>query len=535
MLQDPSVSSETKMAAVDTVMPPGYSLVRRKSRTGTERVQAIRVNLELLNKLAQSIGPDFSNLERRIAYYALLFHDARTLRAINDLETRENKQAAIVEALEPLRQEVDTLSISLTAELKKTTVGRRDGLPVVIFGVGPAGFCAAVTFLNDEEFKGRVIIISDKYAEFPTRSGVLDSSATQAYAQALGISGASYEKLEIFFTIRQHLELSIKHVDIAGRAIYLALGGEIVQGRVDSYDQMSLPQGKQYLSLTLNAEEGSQEKIIIPNVSCVFNTAGFNTFYPGEIKRQQLSKVPPKERIKSIKADVLIPAKFFLQLRPLALAGFSFFLIPILKEEIFSDSIFLVKTQFFLFLTTKENDVLERVVSRYNLSPEQRILLKLKLYIDYLHSVQGGAGAALDWSGLVLRDHIKLGKQFCCEFDGSEGTAPPQKIVTLFWRSQASKTVATWAGASAMPPVLNGKFIQYAAVQAKKIVDQLVETKFAPGEHAEGARAHFDGVIQKVSKRIAGENREVDTSADLTIFLKRRMERSPGQDGCRLL
>ena len=552
MLETQSVSpTETKTVAVDTVMPPGYSLVPTVVRTNRERIRAIKANLNLLNQHIRSIDESFSNLEKRIACFALLAHCARALRAMDDLvkkEVKEDKQTAIVIALEHSRKKVERFRMHLTRELEGTTVDRpqpsdEDGPTAVIAGFGPTGAATAVAFLKHKEFKGRVVVISDKYAEFPTRSGNLGLFAMSMYLDTLGISYSSYEKLKIFFTVRNHVQPSIKHLDIAGRAIYLAYGGKIVQGRVNSYDQMSLSKDEKHLDLTLNTEEDTIGKTIF-NLSCMIMTTGYKAFYPDGMKREQLSSAPCRKRIKHTQVNVLISSALLLdKLRRLmnrvSLVGFY-------SNTTRTQSIFFTKVQLFLFLTTEENSVLEAVVSQYHLSAEQKALLKLKLYVDYLNK------GPLDWSGLMLRDQIKSGKRLCSEYEGAQLTAPDQKIVALSAPKTSTeddgeadfksttKTVTTWAGASAMPSILvNGLFAQQAAIQGIEVANQLVETNFAPGRHGAPIKAHFDKVTQEMIEKIEQENNKYpDQSKQLKRFLRPlmpRVETPLCQDSCRLL
>ncbi len=534
VLKDQSVSlAETKTAAVDTVMPPGYSLVPIKVRTHEERIEAIISNFILLDRHAQSINESFTNREKRIAYYALLAHCARVLRAIDDLvkkEVREDKRVALTMKVWTLRWQVEAFKVYLTTTVERIIAKRpqpsgENRLPVAIAGGGPAGSATGVAFLGHEEFKGRVVVVSDKYAEFPTRSGSLADNAMEEYLSVLGISASSYQKLQIFFTVREHISLSIKHLDIAGRAIYLADGGEIIQGRVDSYDQLSLSKDKQHLDLTLNIEGGARGKTIF-NLSCMIITTGYKAFYPHGIKREQLPSAPRQERIKNVQVNVLVSASLMDNLKKL-MNKFSFIGFNLNEKQIEGQPPFFIKVQFFLFLTVKENGVLEDVVSQYSLSAEQKILLKLKLYVDFLNK------GALNWSELMLRDQIKSGKHLCYEYEGPQATAPDQKIVALsahtatFARDSGqtdfkstTKTVMAWAGAAAMPPsMIYGLFAGRAATQGMEIANQLVETNFAEGEHSARIKDHFDRVRQEAIKDIAWRNQHPDQSEPLKTFL----------------
>ena len=533
VLETQSVSSEIKTVAT---MPPGYFLVPTKRRTNAERIQAIRHNFNLLNKLVESIDETYLDFEKSIAYHASAFQCVRTVKAMDDLvrrETREGERVVIVTKLEPLRKEVEEFNKGLIEHIKSVTVDRpqlpgKNCYNVVIVGAGPAGWAAAVAFLRHEGFtEDRVVVVSDKYAEFPTRSGALNPLAMQDYVCKLGVTLDSYNKLKLFFTVRAHLMPSIKHVDIAGRAIYSALGGRIVRGRFDSYDQLSLPVGKKYASLTLKADEKEGAPVTtLSNLSCILITMGFNALFPNGIKREPVPLVPLKERVKSVQSNVLIPTLLWPALHRLRGGSFQWFNLGE-EKTVQKSSVSFMKAQLFLLLTIKENSVLEEVLSQYNFAGEegqqQRILLKLKLYLDCLNKHL--YGSTLNWSGLRLRDPIKLGKSACYEFEGTQATAPARKIVTLFAPQTTgkqpieTKTVATWAGAAAMPFLLNGSFTERAATQAIEVVDYLIKYEFTPREFETGPDTTFNQVTQQVIEHTEWENCCPDQSKHLNTFL----------------
>jgi hypothetical protein len=177
----------------------------------------------------------------------------------------------------------------------------------------------------------------------------------------------------------------------------------------------------------------------------------------------------------------------------------------------------LVKLQLFLFLTKAESGVLEQILEPYQLSNNQKNLLKFKLYVDFLRESTGLP--RLQWSDLRLRDQIKQGKPACTEFKLSQGTARPQTIHQM----RGTETTTAFIGAASMPPSLNGTFTSDCADQANRAIFQLVRNEFRPAVYTPTVKMIMEKAVNKFIKSTKILNSEEDHSQKMKAYFSRRL------------
>lgn len=524
------------------------SFIRRLTRTPNQRISALEANnSKLMGKLTALRLAVLPPLEKRVAYFALLHHVQRFQRALEDLPKRivaeskgvskltDAEEKRIANTKEQLQITKQKLEESFKEQCPALPEQKKYPSTIMVAGAGGIGYFAAVKLKRlEKKHQSNVVLVSDKYADLPTRSGLVNQAAVLKYCEGLGLSTDEKHLFELmrFVALRGHPRLSIKHMDMIGRCVYQAIGGEIKNGKINLHD-IKQEKKAELPSVTVVSEHDKEKKTIVTDVRCVVNAMGVNADYPEGVTRKPLV-TNPILRTQCMQLNLRVST---------ALAEKLVKLRDHYKKVDRKSCIVTMKghakpggqhnLQLYPLLTEQESKVLDNVVAKYadfyrrpelseSQQEETRLLLKTLLFIDFLEIRAGSELTLKDLAEISLRDQIKLGKHLCSAFEIPQPTAPIMEVCSI----PKTNAVTTWVGAAALPPILNGVFMQYALYHANAVIDEIVKNEFKPDTltNSYPVTNAFMEWLKLVRKHADAEKKHGDMAVDMSEYFNKRMQ-----------
>jgi len=482
--------------------------VNSMTRTPEGRIDAVHGDLLALHALMMRDDIQaLPTLEKRVAHFALLENAKRIERKIADfsegkISNQEQKHLEDSKLTQDEQVELNDMkamlaginrylqnSLSLIPPVLTPIDEKKDVPTIMVAGAGPIGYFSAIDLLyKEEKHQAHVVLIADKYAEFPNKGGVVEPKSFQHYYEALGLSKQFQNQLIECISLRRQQIPSLKHIDMFGRAVYQALGGRIING-IFEWDKIKSVSDSSYPTAEVTPLDAEDKKTEIQRVCCVIAAMGDKSKYPG-VERKELA-IKEKQKImrtQSIQLNVSMSPELAEKLTTLNkknMSGHKFYASRMNTDKNTNTQ----KVQIHSMMTVQESKVLDELVAQQlpqylasDLNEKQqadiKLVLKTFFYIEFL-SAQSGINiknrTPLD---VMLRDQIKLGKRLCRAFEIPQPSAPPQSVEKI----PGTNAVATWVGGAALPPIINGKFISYGVDHAAAVINHLLETNFTAGK-----------------------------------------------------
>lgn len=287
-------------------------MAKQLDRTIDDRLSAIRRDINALEILVGKIDEQkFEDLEQRVALFILNGHAERIHRALVDLSQKSDWNVKSTSEDKDILEKISTQLIETSERIKKKlpeNESKEGESAVVVAGAGPIGYYSAISLLkHSDKHDCNIVLVADKYANFPTRGGTINPWVLGDYAISLGLGNhlkvdinakhLYLQKLLDYVTLREQGDYSIKHLDMLGHATYLALGGKIISGTID-WNKIQQDHHKNDGFATVNIMPDNKKEddcTQIQEVRCIVNAMGANAAYPNNIKRKELQSDEDKQ------------------------------------------------------------------------------------------------------------------------------------------------------------------------------------------------------------------------------------------------